>query len=138
MNADEALGRSEFSGKAADRARAGKPIRPETFLVRERDETVSVDRLDDAPESELAGLASSRGRERTPPKPFQGWAVVTVSDAETDGRTVEATPTETNPYHADIRLNLPPGVPDRRRLQKLHAVQLAARATWRNAPVRSD
>ena len=97
-----------------------------------------MDRLDLAPEKELADLAALRGKERNPPRPFQGWAVLTVSDAAANGRTVEATPTETNPYHADIHLNLPPDALDRRRLQKLHAVELAAHARWRNAPPGND
>lgn len=81
----------------------------------------------------MAQLAEARGRGRTPPRRFFGWAEVTVSDAERDGRTVRATPTEENPYHADIHLNLEADRGDERwkAEQEVHAIRLAERAKWR-------
>ena len=79
-------------------------------------------------------LAAARGQEREPDgKTFYGWAVLTADKAASNGRTVEATPAESNPYHADLCLNLPDN-PDRRELQKQHSVELAAHAKWEEAP----
>ena len=79
-------------------------------------------------------LAVARGQTRDPAgKTFYGWAILTADDAASSGRTVEATPIESNPYHADICLNLPENS-DRRELQKQHSVDLAARAKWEEAP----
>lgn len=92
-----------------------------------------MDRLSRGDVRAMARLARARGLGRTPPKRFFGWAEVTVSDAKQDGRTVRATPTEENPYHADINLNLGVERGDERwrAKQKVHAIQLARRAKWR-------
>lgn len=97
---------------------------------------VSTDRLSRGDLHAIARLAKDRGRGRTPPRQFFGWAEVSVLDAERDGRTVRATPTEENPYHADIHLNLGLERGDERwkAEQKAHAIQLARRAEWRDGP----
>ena len=105
--------------------------------MRPGDDRVSVDRLDHAPLSDLAALAAERGRQRGPSgRKFHGWAVVTVAEAASNGRRVEAAPTAANPLHADICLDLPAGLAEgeRREKQKLHATDLARRAQWRGAP----
>ena len=105
--------------------------------MRRGDDRISVDRLDRARLSDLAALAAERGRQRGPSgHEFRGWAVVTVEEAASNGRCVEATPTPTNPFHADICLNLSAGLAEeeRREEQKLHANDLARRAQWSNAP----
>ena len=123
----EKLGRSVFSVKKRRRARQGK-IDMDIFLGREDDESISVDRLEHAPIHESAARSRERGQNRTPPKSFQGWAVLMVRHAAASGRTVEATPTPENPCHADIFLNI---IGDgRRRRQKEHANEMAAHATW--------
>ena len=89
--------------------------------------------MDHAPLSVLATLSKQTGQNRTPPRNFYGWAVMKVSDATANGRTVEATPTDTNIYHTDIILHLPDDN-ERRDQQKQHANELAAHAQWREAP----
>ena len=98
--------------------------------MRQEDDRISVDRMDHAERIEMMELAAARGQERG--REFHGWAILTVAHAASNGRSVEATPIESNPYHADICLNLPDGV-ERRELQKQHSVDLAARAVWEEA-----
>ena len=133
LNEAERLGRSVFSSRLARKARRPWPI-PEAFLVRREDDRISVDRMDHATRDEMASLARARGRGQGPAgKKFHGWAIITVGDAASNGRTVEATPVESNPYHADICLNLPEDF-DRRERQKQHSVDLAAHAAWEEPP----
>jgi len=102
-------------------------------LVRPDDDRISVDRMDFAPRQVMAMLAVARGRGReSGGRTFYGWAILTADRAAANGRTVEATPFESNPYHADICLNLTDS-PDRRELQKQHSVELAAYARWEMA-----
>jgi len=90
--------------------------------------------MDHAERSDMAKLAIIRGQGRgNGGKEFQGWAVVNVGDAATNGRTVMESPLPDNPYHADIRLNLPDDG-ERRERQKQHSVDLAARASWEDPP----
>ena len=102
------------------------------FLEREEAESISVDRMDHAPLSELAEWSRERGRNRNPPRNFHGWAVLMVEHAGMNGRTVEATPTSENRCHADIFLNVTGD--ERRRRQKQHANELAAYSKWQEAP----
>ena len=102
--------------------------------MRPEDDRVSVDRMDPAERKEMAKLATIRGQGRgNGGKGFQGWAILGVSSAATNGRTVEATALEDNPYHADICLNLPDNG-ERRESQKEHSVDLAVRASWEDPP----
>ena len=102
--------------------------------MRLRDDEISVDRMDHAQRDEMAKIAIARGRDRADGgKDFQGWAILTVDDAAANGRTVQASGTELNSFHADICLNLPDDE-KRRDLQKEHSVALAARASWEDAP----
>jgi len=90
--------------------------------------------MDHADREHMAKIAVTRGQGRSDGgKDFHGWAMLTVSDAEANGRTVEASPIESNPFHADICLNLP-GEGNRRDIQKRHSVDLAARASWEDPP----
>ena len=132
LDANEDLGRAVFSQRARDRARKVGRIRMDVFLEREQAESISVDRMKHATADELAEWSRERGRRREPPRQFQGWAVVKVRDAAANGRTVEATPTVQNRCHADILLNVTGE--DRRRRQKDHAVELAHKSRWEEAP----
>ena len=90
--------------------------------------------MDHAQRDEMARIAIPRGRGRPDGgKDFQGWAILAVADAAANGRTVQASGNEINPFHADICLNLP-DEENRRDLQKEHSVDLAARASWEDAP----
>ena len=128
----ENIGRSVFSNKAARRARKGIVI-PEIFLESREAASISVDRMDHAPRTALAALSKQTGQNRTPPRNFYGWAVMKVSDASANGRTVKATPDDFNIYHADIFLNLSDD-DERRDGQKQHANELATLAEWFDAP----
>lgn len=133
ITASESLGRSVHSSRASRIARKRDEIVPEVFVG---EDPISVDRLSLGDVQGIATLAKARGRERTPPRGFYGWAELKVSDAEREGRTVRATPTEENAFHADIHLNLEVERGDERWRgeQKAHAIQLARRAAWREGP----
>lgn len=132
LDANEDLGRAVFSRRARDRARKVGRIHMDVFLEREQAESISVDRMNHATADELAEWSRERGRSREPPRQFHGWAVVKVQDAAANGRIVEATPTPQNKCHADIRLNVTGE--ERRRQQKDHAVELAHKSRWEEAP----
>lgn len=136
LDANEDLGRAVFSRRTRDRARKVGRIHMDVFLEREQAESISVDRMNHATVDELAKWSRERGRRREPPRQFHGWAVVKVQDAAANGRTVEATPTLQNRCHADIRLNVTGE--ERRRQQKDHAVELAHKSRWEEAPAVPD
>ena len=90
--------------------------------------------MDHVGRNDMATIATERGRGREDGgKVFQGWAILTVNDAEAEGRSVRESPIESNPFHADIWLNLP-DEGNRRDIQKKHSVDLAARAFWEDPP----
>ena len=128
----ENLGRSVFSSSYTKRARKGIVI-PEIFLGPHGEDSISVDRMDHVSRTVLAELSKERGQNRIPSRDFYGWAIVKASDAALNGRTIQATPDDTNKYHADIFLNLPDN-DERRDIQKQHAVELATRSEWQDAP----
>ena len=131
LEVHEKLGRTVFSRRRAKRARMKGIIDMDIFLEREEADSISVDRMDHAPPIELAELAKQRGQDRTPPRNFYGWAVLTVGDARRNGRTVEPTPRPGNFYHADVFLNITQE--ERRRVQIQHANELAAHSEWLEA-----
>ena len=104
----------------------------DVFLEREQAESISVDRMDHATDDELAEWSRERAHSREPPRQLYGWAVVKVRDAARSGRTVEATPTPQNRCHADIFLNVTGE--ERKRQQKDHAIELADKSRWLEAP----
>jgi hypothetical protein len=123
IGATDLLGRRIDSSTEVKKAR--KQIRSYVFV--DSEPTLSVDRLDLAPDIEVAAIADS---ERESGRTFYGWAVVSAEIAQRNGRAVVATPTEHNRFHADITL---PETSDREeRLQ--HAVELASNAAWRPRP----
>lgn len=129
----ENIGRSVFSSRAAKRAKQRGIVIPEVFLVPPGSNSISVDRMDHVSRTVLAELSKERGQNRNPPKNFYGWAIMKVSDAASNGRTVQATPGDINLYHADIFLNLPDDK-ERRDKQKQHANELATLSEWQSAP----
>ena len=136
LDANEDLGRAVFSRRSRNRARAKGAIDIDIFLEREQAESISVDRMDHAPIDELAEWSRERAPKRGPSRQFYGWAVVKVRDAEKNGRTVKATPTLQYRCHADILLNVTGE--ERKGQQKQHAVELADKSRWLEAPVDSD
>ena len=136
LDANEDLGRAAFDRRSRNRALRGV-IDHRIFLESEQAESISVDRMDHAPDDELAEWSRERARNRRPPRQFYGWAILKVQDAATNGRTVKATPTRQNRCHADIHLNVTATGEERRHQQEKHAFQLAEHSWWREAPVDS-
>ena len=90
--------------------------------------------MDHADREHMATIAIAIGKGRGDGgKDFHGWAILTVNNAAANGRTVQASPIDSNPFHADICLNLPDDG-DRREIQKEHSVDLAAHASWEYPP----
>ena len=132
LTVSENLGRSVFSSKARKRAIKKDTIDLKVFLEREEVNSLSVDRMDHATPRDMAVLVEARGRTRTSPRTFYGWAILAVENAEMNGKKMQATPIDGNRYHADIFLNITDR--ERRDRQKQHAVELAAHSTWQGAP----
>ena len=128
----ESLGRTVLASRLARRARRTGGIHPRVFRGRPGASSISVDRLDHAPETVMAALAKDRAARRVPPRQFHGRAVLSVRDASTSGRTVRSTPVEGNPFHVDIVLNS--RGPSGQGQQQWHAVSLALGSFWREAP----
>ena len=132
LSEDEELGRSVLSSRVAKRARTHNQIMRDVFLEKLESVSLSIDRLGHAPAQEMAALATKRAEQRMPKKSFFGWAVITVGDAGSGERRVEATRTPENRFHADIFLNVPDT--ERRDHQKAHALELAAKSRWKPWP----
>ncbi len=112
------------------RARNGRtPYK--VFLAPQETDPLSVDRLDHASDTQMAGLGETDAEARS--RSFHGWAVVTVEHASRRGRAVEPRPLIDNPYHAEIYLNLS-GALDRADQAKEHAYDLALHALFRPRP----
>lgn len=124
------LGRGVFSSGHAKRAERG--VTPhQIFLEHVEADSISVDRLDYAPDTVMAEITDRQAEQRK--RNFYGWAVVSVEDASRDNRSVRAAPLLDNLYHAEIELHLGEEQ-DRRDMQKEHANALSAVATWRARP----
>ena len=136
LDANEDLGRAVFSRRSRNRARTKGAIDMDIFLEHEQAASISVNRMGHAPIDELAEWSREQARNRVPSRQFYGWAVLKVQDAAENGRTVEATPTPQNRCHADIHLNVTGE--ERRRQQKDHAVELADKSRWLEAPADPD
>ena len=129
INDDDLLGRAAFSSKEEKQARSGH-IRYTIFLEKEGNNLLSVDRFGFCSEAKLTDIqdknAELRSKTELKQRSFYGWAKITAIIARKNRRTVQSTPLESNPYHADI--NLPEGID--RDDQKEHAKELASNAEW--------
>lgn len=131
---EEFLGRSIASKTEERKARRGVIIQS-VFLDERPVSSLSVDRMDHAPRSEMAKIATDRESRREPPRRFRGWALVTAGDASGMGRTVKASPKEGNRYHSDICLNITERHADEvLRRKREHALELASQSTWEEGP----
>lgn len=126
---DDPLGRRVFSERRAKRA-ANNKIVPDLFEQKGAN-SLSVDRLDHAPDAEMATIADNTSNQDNG---LYGWAVVTVEKAAQSGRSVSPTPQLDNRYHADIELNLSADAERKKHESKRHATELAAVARWRPRP----
>lgn len=128
------LGREIFSSSEEAKSRIGN-VPMKVFLEMSGAESLSVDRLDHAPDVELTKIGDHNAKLRGAFRSFYGWAVVTVKDASSMGRWVEPRPLLENAYHGEIFLNLPHDE-NRKDKAREHAYDLALNANFRS-PQRS-
>ena len=119
----EKIGRRLFHTSDVNRARNGTGWRQ--FLYRGC-KRLSTDRVSVGSTKELTEIACQETAARD--GQFVGWAKVPVESAATGGRTVEASPTESNRYHADIVL--PDCVVACKEKETRHAMELAKCASY--------
>lgn len=131
LGPSDPLGRGVFSRRRSRKAQDRGIIAYDMFLEKAHVDCLSVDRLDLAPDTEMAEIGDRNAIARG--KSFFGWAVVSVRNALEMNRRVEPTPQPDNPYHADINLNLPSGS-ERLDVARQHAYNLAKRAGYRRRP----
>ncbi len=124
----ENLGRGVFDSKKAKHASAGK-IAPRIFRERDGICELSVDRLSIGDHTRLVEI---HDQERLP-QLFQGWAQVSLENAEKLSRKAVASPLPSNPWHAEIIL---PDVDatEFADMQDQHALNLAMAAVWIGRP----
>ncbi len=127
----ERLGRRITSRNEARKARNRAEVPFTNFVNPDYSVRLSVDRLDLATIEEIALIVEQELADQV--TSLRGWAVVIVRNARGAGRRVEATRTDTNPYHADIVLGLPRG-DDARDHAIAHAQDLARHASYQAPP----
>ena len=122
IDREEDLGRRVFTQSLARRLKAVHRM----FLPKRGEVSISVDRLNVAPQSDLTALAHAASGSRD--GPFCGWASIATEDACRNRRRVEASPVDGNPYHAEILL--PSSAATDRGEQVRHAHELADASCW--------
>ena len=128
ITSNDFLGRASYRSIEEKKARSGY-IMPDIFLEKEGNNALSVDRFGFCSLEELTGIQDKNAKLRsteTVQRSFYGWARITAEVACKNGRNVCLTPSEANPYHADIIL---PKDIDRDD-EKEHALELASNAEW--------
>ena len=73
-----------------------------------------------------------RKNKLSPNQEFRGWAVLSVEDAEQDGRTVHHVPLPDNQQHMEIAL--PADAKESLSIRRAHASKLAQMTHWRPRP----
>ena len=122
---EEHLWRGVFDGGRAKK----EYVQYRDFMERVGERAISVNRLDHAGEDEVARVSELAGQNRN--RPLRRWAKVRLGDARQCGRTVDPSPNEGNPYHADIVLPAFNGnQSEHRQIQRRHAQSLAVKAKW--------
>lgn len=97
-----------------------------------------VDDPDFASDAKLAEIGDRRVTELkrqnkiSPKQEFRGWAVISVEDAEQNGRIVRLAPLPGNPQHTNIIL--PAEAKENDRILTKHARELAKKCKWRPRP----
>lgn len=87
----------------------------------------------------LRKIACENAAARSDRPRFHGWGVVTKADAEMNGRSVVASPTDRNPFHADIHLPAFDGDDEPENTIREHARDLSRQATvWLAAETEPD
>lgn len=125
---EDFLGRGIFKSKQAKRATKGN-IDFDIFFYKES-KSLSVDRFGFCSKKILSQIqdknAELRSQTEEIQRSFYGWAKIKAIIARRNRRTVQATPTKDNPYHADI--NLPENLERDEKIS--HAKELASESTW--------
>lgn len=122
---DEVGDEEKVGPSVSSKSRARKSRPPWRVLLPPTGEhELSSDRISLAPDAEARALAQQRAQDRTPPSDFQKWAFVQARDARREGLPVQGSPTDDNPWHADIIF------PRDLELQHDRAKQLAKFAFW--------
>ena len=93
---------------------------------------MSVDWLDPADIWSLCSLHDVEGSQRTPPRRFHGWYVVSGDAVRSVGWTAVPIPTPPNPWHAEIRLPVYMMEQEDHLLQD--CIKIASKASWRARP----
>ena len=128
IDLNEPIGRAVFDSKHANHARKNA-VPPKVFQEKLGVLELSVDRLSHVSLQTAADVQTSlRGRD------CRGWAVIVASVACDNGRTINSDPIAPHQlHHAFIRL---PECPEEELFneQKKHAVELAMKARWQEAP----
>lgn len=128
LKPDEELGRHVSSRGYIRWLEQGK-VHKRLFLQKGRHK-LSVDRLheDHQPHVTQTAIQIQKSRQDGPHRLY-GWAVVSQETGSENGRTIELSPTQDNPYHADIVL--PPSVLTDKDEMEQHVEELAAKAYWK-------
>ena len=125
---EDFLGRGIFSSGQAKRAIRGN-IGFNVFFYKQG-KSLSVDRFSFCSKKILTQIqdknAELRSQTEGIQRSFYGWAKIKAIIARRNRRTVQSTPTEDNPYHADI--NLPKNLERDEKIS--HAKELASDSTW--------
>ena len=128
---DERLGREVFSGSDIRRRAGFGEVNYRAFYDKRSPGALSVDRLDLAPLDLVAGVGRRNAERRGPGRRFHGWGVIEAHIAAQSGRSVAATPTAENPFHADIRIPLVGATPEERDIcLRGHAQELASASVF--------
>ena len=127
IDPSEKIGRRVFdSSDVKSATRAERPVVKRKLFKPKDGKKVSTDRLDHAPYERMKRIACRTSFGRGPR--FRGWVYLVVESVNKDGREVIYSPTEENPYHADIELPYP--VADNKEDAIDHAQALADIAKW--------
>ena len=128
------LGREEKSQKSARRSfrrlkKEGEAQAPVLRFNPPKDSNeISVNRMDLAPVATMAELGMRNARSLG--KSFWGWYILTAGDVEGVGCSVKPSPSDDNPYHADIVIPVALDVEERRDNVIEYARDLAYHATF--------
>ena len=109
-----------------------------SLLTPEPGQELPSDRPGFASDAELAIISDRRVAELkrqdklAPNQEFRGWAVISVEDAEQNGRIVRLAPLPGNQQHTNIIL--PAEAKKNKRILTQHARELAKKCKWRSRP----
>ncbi len=128
------LGREERSQSGAEKAfrrlqiegKARVPVA--RFKPPNNSNEISVNRMDKAPNTKIAEIGARNANLLG--RLFWGWYVITAGDVTGVGCTVKPTPSDDNPYHANIVIPVAMDAEDRRDAVIEYARDLAYHATF--------